>query len=198
MSNRRGLSVFSIAILLGSACGIAQAASPSTWIGCTGGCPARIPDRNGATNSQVIVDILVPADVCSGGTLAGYAVYLDVLHSHVGDLRATLISPTAQNVEFLSPLADGGGACAGDDIGAKFRDGADVSFAACGSLIPAVSGVVKSSAQLSALGIGSPAGTWHISLQDESHGGDGQVKNAALIVNCNFSDDIFSSGFELN
>ncbi|MEP6510076.1 MAG: proprotein convertase P-domain-containing protein [Dokdonella sp.] len=197
MRNHQLHAVLSLALVLGGASGVAHAAYPSIWFACGASCPARIPDRNGATNGQVIVNLAVPAGVCSGSTFASYAVYVDVQHSHIGDLRITLTSPLAQTVQLLSPLS--AGACAADDIGAKFRDGADAPPAICGPiLIPGVSGVTKPSSPLSAFGNSATPGIWQLAVRDESHGADGQVNNAALIVNCTYSDDIFHDGFEFN
>jgi subtilisin-like proprotein convertase family protein len=189
----RGLS---LAVLLGSAAGAADASTPSTSIGCGASCPARVPDRNGTTNGQVSINFTMPGGLCVGGTFVGYAVDMEVLHSHVGDLGATLVSPTAQTVQLLNPLS--GGLCAGDDVGARFRDGAGSSTAICGNLIPAVAGVVTPASPFSALGSSIATGTWHITVTDTSHGGDGQITNAALVVRCNYSDEIFFNGFEFD
>ena len=186
----RGLS---LVMLLGGATGTASAWTPDTSIGCGASCPARIPDRNGATDGQVSVNFTVPAGLCAGGTFTGYAVDVDILHSHVGDLSATLVSPTAQTVQLLNPVS--GGVCAGDDIGARFRDGANASTAICGNLIPSVTGVIAPATLISALGSTIATGTWHITVTDTSHGGDGQITDAALVIRCSYSDEIFYTGF---
>ncbi|MEO7326408.1 MAG: proprotein convertase P-domain-containing protein [Dokdonella sp.] len=186
----RGLS---LVMLLGGATGTASAWTPETSIGCGASCPARIPDRNGATNGQVSINFTVPGGLCAGGTFAGYAVDVDILHSHIGDLSATLVSPSVQTVQLLNPLS--GGVCAGDDINSRFRDGTGSSTAVCGNFIPAVAGVITPASSLSALGSTVATGAWHITVTDSSHGGDGQITDAALVIRCSYSDEIFFSGF---
>ncbi len=177
------------------ASGAAHADHQKRYFACASGdCPARIPDSNGTTDGVATVNFPVPANVCSGTTTIGYAVYLNVLHSSIGDLRASLINPALTSVVFMNrPVTSG--SCKGDDIDATFVDGA--AALTCGTHIPAISGDVKTNAVLSAFGSAPPAsGNWQLEVRDQAAGGDGTVLGAQLRVTCGYSDDIFNDSFE--
>jgi subtilisin-like proprotein convertase family protein len=175
--------------------GAAHADFQKRYFACaSGACPVRIPDSNGTADGVAAINFAVPANVCSGTTTVGYAVYLNVLHSSIGDLRATLTNPSLTNVVFMNrPVASG--SCKGDDIDATFVDGA--AALTCGTHIPAVSGDVKTNAVLAVFGIAPPAsGNWQLEVRDQAAGGDGMLLGAQLRVTCGYSDDIFNDSFE--
>ena len=191
--NKRMNGVRLLAVAMLGVCGLAHAASAYRYVNCSA-CATRIPDSTGATDGIVTATFNVPAGVCPASTVTGFALQLDVMHSNVGDLRVSLKNPGgAVNVTVLNrPLS--GGSCKADDISATFLDGG--ATVACGNLIPALAGDLKSSSALSAFGTTATPGTWQAEVRDQAPGGDGFLTNAQLRMKCGYTDVIFADSFE--
>ncbi|MFM7895659.1 MAG: reprolysin-like metallopeptidase, partial [Flavobacterium sp.] len=125
-------------------------------------CPSSISSSNvpltiGTTANVTINSTL---NVPAGGTISDVNITMNVTHTWINDLTATLISPSGTQVQiFARP-------CVSSNIRnivATFDDsGADV---VCGTN-PGISGVVKSSQLLSAFNGQNSTGTWTLRIVD--------------------------------
>lgn len=151
---------------------------------CTGSggvaCPALIPDGPlTGVNSTVIV----PANICSGGTPTGATVRVNLSQSWIGDLSISVKNPASSTAILLNQLPDPPSvSCAGDDINAIFQDGG--AAPACNSMaIPSLSGTIAPVGALTPLAA-SVVGTWTLTVTDNGHGNNGLINDWAVDVIC--------------
>ncbi len=122
--------------------------------------------RNPISSSNVPLTIATQANVTvnstlnipTGGIINDVNIFMDVTHSWINDITATLISPAGTEVQlFVRP-------CSGaQDIIATFDDsGSDV---VCGS-VPGIVGTVRSSQLLSAFNGQNSTGNWTLRIFD--------------------------------
>ena len=151
---------------------------------CTGSgganCPALIPDGPlPGVNSTVIV----PANICGGGTVTGATVRVNLSHSWIGDLSITVKNPASTTATLLNQLPDPPAvSCSGDDIGAVFQDGG--AAPTCQSaLVPSLAGTLAPVSPLAPLAA-SVIGTWTLTVTDNMHGNNGLINDWAVDVTC--------------
>ena len=151
---------------------------------CTGSgganCPALIPDGPlPGVNSTVIV----PANICGGGTVTGATVRVNLSHSWIGDLSITVKNPASTTATLLNPLPDPPAvSCSGDDIAAVFQDGG--AAPTCQSAnVPSLSGTLAPVSPLAPLAA-SVVGTWTLTVTDNMHGNNGLINDWAVDVTC--------------
>jgi len=117
-----------------------------------------VPVTISASGTDSVTSIL---DVADDNIISSISVTMDIQHTWVNDLSATLISPAGTSIPiFINP-------CASDDlqnIEATFADGA--APLSCTSATPAINGTFASSSPLSALIGESSAGTWTLQVDD--------------------------------
>ncbi|QBB72278.1 hypothetical protein ELE36_18950 [Pseudolysobacter antarcticus] len=163
----------------------AQAATYSCQALAGTNCPGRVLDGPQAALTSTIQ--LPPASVsaCSGVGGASVTVQLNVTHSWVGDLTASVANGSG-SATLLSNLAGAGaGGCQGADVNTTFRDGAGA--ATCSGQIPAVGGTVSPVTPLAALGgttSGVPSGAWTLSIADTGNNNDGALIDWSVNVSC--------------
>src|SRR5580765_536097 len=92
---------------------------------CTGSgganCPALVPD---GPLPGVSSTVIVPANICNGGTATGVTVRVNLGHSWIGDLSIAVKNPANTTATLLNQLPDPPAvSCSGDDIAAVFQDG---------------------------------------------------------------------------
>lgn len=127
-----------------------------------------------ATTANVTVNSTL--NIPSGGTIGDVNVTMNITHTWINDLTATLISPSGTQVQlFVRP-------CTSADIqniNATFDDsGANV---VCGTN-PGITGTVKSSQLLSALNGQSSTGTWTLRIFDGFNQDGGTINSWSLNI----------------
>ncbi|ESU19430.1 fpp1 protein [Flavobacterium cauense R2A-7] len=131
--------------------------------------PLTIPTTANATVNSTL-------NIPSGGTIGDVNVTMNITHTWINDLTATLISPSGTQVQlFVQP-------CTSADIQnivATFDDsGANV---VCGTN-PGITGTVKSSQLLSALNGQSSTGTWTLRIFDGFNQDGGTINSWSLNI----------------
>ena len=113
---------------------------------------------------------------------------LDLTHTWLGDLRATLTSPSGTVVNLISNVCG-----EGDNINANFDD--EGSAISCGGF-PAISGTVRPEQQLSAFEGESAQGEWILTIYDDFNLDGGSLNSFSLdvCVNGEFPPDEDSDG----
>lgn len=129
--------------------------------------------------------------VTTTGSISGIQLNdLDISHPWVGDLAATLTSPSGTVIS----LFDGPGipastwGCDGDDILASFDDAASLTAAnlesMCGAMAPSITGTFQPLSSLNTL-IGEPMnGTWLLTVYDSYITGDHGTLNGWSLTIC--------------
>jgi len=152
---------------------------------CTGSagtnCPSQIPDGPAPAGTSTVI---VPANICAGGTASAVKVRVNLTHSWVGDVSMTVSNPASTSVNLMSQVSGGPAvSCQGDDLNATFADGG--SAPVCQSnVVPSVSGTLApASGSLSSLAA-SVVGTWTLRVTDNSHGNNGTINDWAVDVTC--------------
>lgn len=144
-----------------------------------------VPKPVGAASVTSIITI------ATIGTITDVNVSMfDCAHAWVGDVSATLTSPTGTVVQ----LFDGPGipastyGCAGDDILASFDDGATLTPTdfenMCGGTAPAITGAFQPMSALSALNGEPMNGTWTLTIYDSYTAADDGTLNAWSLEIC--------------
>ena len=115
-------------------------------------------------------------NIPSGGVISDVNITMDVTHTWINDLTATLISPSGTQVQlFAQP-------CTNDDIqniSATFDDsGANV---VCGTN-PGITGVVKSTQLLSVFNGQNSSGTWTLRILDGFNQDGGSLNNWSINI----------------
>ena len=168
-----------------------------------GDCPQRITDAGALQTTPALVEseVIVPAGVCGGQSPSGgTSVLVDILHSHVGDLRVRLLAPGGAAYILVNRLGDGGGAgsCAGDDIRATFSQDPTQVAPVCTGQIPTVGPGAKSVTSLATIAGPVAAGTWTLEIGDHAEGGDGALVDWRMQFHCegDVLGNLFKDGFE--
>ena len=109
-------------------------------------------------------------------------VNLDLTHTFIGDIQATLTSPAGTSVLIYDGPANSGGAfgCGGEDLLVTFDDEgtASVDDTCNAGSIPAISGTLIPSNPLSAFDGESTLGDWTLTIEDTFPGLDSGTFNA--------------------
>lgn len=130
-------------------------------------------------------------NVAASGTITDLNVAsLDITHTWVGDLRATLTSPAGTIVELFNgpgiPASTYG--CDGDDILASFDDAAALTATdfenMCGASAPAITGNFQSNNPLANFNGEQMMGTWTLTVYDSYTGSDNGTLNAWSLEIC--------------
>ena len=141
-------------------------------------CPSSVASVNVpltiSTSANVTINSIL--NIPSGGVISDVNITMNVTHSWINDMTATLISPSGTAVRlFARP-------CVSDDIqniSATFDDsGANV---VCGSN-PGITGTVKSEQLLSAFNGENSTGNWTLRIFDRFAGDGGSLNNWSLNI----------------
>jgi subtilisin-like proprotein convertase family protein len=183
------MTLFSSVIRFASAAAVFAAvtlAQPAAAIEttCTGSgganCPSLIPD---GPLPGVSSTVIVPANICGGGTPTGASVRVNLSHSWIGDLSITVKNPANVTSNLLNQLPDPPAvSCAGDDIAAVFQDGGATPVCQSAS-VPSLSGTLAPVSALTPLAA-SVVGTWTLTVTDNMHGNNGLINDWAVDVVC--------------
>lgn len=109
-----------------------------------------------------------------GNILSIKVVDLDIQHSYIGDLSATLTSPAGTTIElFNRPGTTGAGfGCSGENLLVTFDDLAANNAAAfenaCGNTTPSIEGSYQPIQALAAFAGQAAAGEWRLSIRDNA------------------------------
>ena len=131
--------------------------------------PVPITDA-GTTN--ITASVFVVEDL----PVQNISLHLDITHSWVEDLRASLTSPSGTVVQLFSHVCGNG-----DDVNATFND--DGFSVACAFSSPAISGVIRPDQPLSAFAGESAQGEWVLTVYDDADK-DGGTLNAFSLDMC--------------
>nr|WP_294936615.1 zinc-dependent metalloprotease family protein [uncultured Flavobacterium sp.] len=127
-----------------------------------------------ATTANVTINSTL--NIPAGGTIDDVNITMNVTHTWINDLTATLISPTGTQVQlFVQP-------CTSDDIQnvtATFDDAG--SNVVCGTN-PGISGTVKPTQLLSAFNGQNSTGTWTLRIFDGFNQDGGQLNSWSLNI----------------
>ncbi|WP_396157773.1 reprolysin-like metallopeptidase [Flavobacterium sp.] len=141
-------------------------------LACTDFNSTNVPLTIAATGTPTINSTL---SIPSGGTINSISVTMDVSHTWINDLTATLISPSGtQIVLFANPCTD-----AVEDIAATFSDNGTALVC---SNNPGISGTVLPSQALSGLVGQNSTGTWTLRIRDAFNQDGGALNSWGLNV----------------
>lgn len=107
-------------------------------------------------------------------TIENLSVTLDITHSYVGDLTATLISPAGTQIQLFAAKCD-----SGTNVSATFDDAGTTLI--CGSG-PAIGGKIIPAQALSQLNGFSSEGIWTLRVRDSANQDGGQINSWSLNV----------------
>lgn len=160
-----------------SACsGVLSAANKFTTgvISCPGSTASTNVPLTIATTANVTINSTL--NIPSGATISDINVTMDVTHTWINDLTATLISPSGTQVQlFVNP-------CTSNDIQnivATFDDSG--STVVCGTN-PGITGVVKPTQLLSVFNGQSSTGTWTLRILDSFNQDGGSLNSWSLNI----------------
>lgn len=129
----------------------------------------------------------IPVNGFSSQSISDVGVHLNIAHTRVSDLVATVMAPNGQSVTlFVSP---GGnvGPCAEDNIAVNIFDNAVSSHLdlqnTCNASVPAIEGDFKPLTPLSIFDGISPDGNWVITIHDIANGEGGFINDVTLSFN---------------
>lgn len=124
------------------------------------------------------MDVSSPAD-----DIQDLNVYLDIPHSWIGDMTASLTSPEGTTIMLFDNIGGPGFGCAGNDLDVTFDDEAAATYAdldgTCNNA-PAAQGTFQPLEALSAFDGQNPNGTWTLEVIDNFGGDDGTIANVTL------------------
>jgi subtilisin-like proprotein convertase family protein len=141
---------------------------------------------NGSLTDQTpnSISYVIPVKGLNNSTINDLNVFIDVEHTRVSDLAATITSPDGMTITlFLNP----GGSCTGDNLVVTMDDEApnthNTLVATCEPTIPAISGRFRPLAgNLLNIFDGKPLnGNWTVTIFDMVAGEGGTVKHIDLI-----------------
>jgi subtilisin-like proprotein convertase family protein len=143
-----------------------------------------VPKAVGAASVTSVLNIP------TSGLITDVNVNLNISHVYVGDLRATLTSPTGTIVELFNgpgiPASTYG--CAGDNIIASFDETAGLTATdfenMCNGTPPAITGTFQSIGLLSLFNGQSMTGTWTLTVYDSYTAGDNGTLNSWSLDVC--------------
>lgn len=148
-------------------------------------CPGAIPDNDTNGMSSTLT---IPAGSCVAGSVTDVNVNLDIAHTWVGDLQATLVGPdnVTQSVQFDRPGVPASTfGCSGNDINAVFDDAAAISAEnECGAGIPTITGTFLPDTPLAPFIGGDGDGVWTLTVSDNAGGDTGQLNDWSLDIAC--------------
>jgi hypothetical protein len=124
--------------------------------------------------APVVQDTL---DVAGGATISGLTVGLQVAHTWVGDLSATVQSPGSTSALIMDQpgFPESTFGCSGDDIDANLFDAAGGGSvdSTCAASVPTIGGdLTPAPDALSVFDGEDPNGTWTLTLTDAFEGSD--------------------------
>lgn len=143
-----------------------------------------VPKAVGAASVTSVLNIP------TSGLITDINVNLNISHVYVGDLRATLTSPTGTIVELFNgpgiPASTYG--CAGDNIVASFDESAVLTATnfenMCNATPPAITGTFQTTGNLSNFTGQSMTGTWTLTVYDSYTAGDNGTLNSWSLDVC--------------
>ncbi|MBP9198093.1 MAG: proprotein convertase P-domain-containing protein, partial [Saprospiraceae bacterium] len=118
----------------------------------------------------------------AGAVISDLNVYLDISHSKVSDLAATLTSPDGTTITLFN--VPGSVSCFGDDLMVTMDDdfGQDISLInACEATIPSIAGRFESQDLLSSFDGKPMNGVWKVTIYDLNTGEGGNVNHIDLV-----------------
>lgn len=131
-------------------------------------------NNNTVTISDIgLVSITSSIVILEDITLNDLAVNIDISHTYVGDLRATLTSPSGTMVNLFSNLCG-----SGDNADVTFDDEGDPI--SCGASPLVMSGTVRPEQQLSAFNGESAQGEWILTIYDDFNADGGSLNSFSL------------------
>jgi subtilisin-like proprotein convertase family protein len=139
-------------------------------------CPDSISSTNVPLTIATTANVTINSNlnVPSGGTISDVNITMNVTHTWINDLTATLISPSGTQVQlFVNPCVSASIL----NINATFDDAG--SNVVCGTN-PGISGVVKSSQLLSAFNGESSTGIWTLRILDSFNQDGGSLNSWSL------------------
>lgn len=146
-------------------------------LNCANFSSTNVPITISATGTPTINSTL---NIPSGGTINSVKVTMDITHTWINDLRATLISPAGTQISlFYNPCTSN----AINNVVATFDDNGSVVV--CGTN-PGISGTVQPVQALSGLAGQSSTGTWTLRIAD-SFDQDGGALNSWNLNICTVS-----------
>ena len=128
---------------------------------------AKTPGRPGVTTSTV--------NVVASGKISDLNVELDITHTYVGQLAATLIAPDGTRVELFSNVGGGG-----DDFTATRLDEQAITSITASSA--PFTGTFQPEGSLATLDDKDAAGTWTLEIVDIAKGNSGTLNSWALEI----------------
>lgn len=191
-------SAMSAALLCSAAPVQANSTSSHTCVDC----PQRVPDAGGLAAPAALVEatLQVTGGTCEGDVaLGGAEVAVNVLHSHIGDLRLRLRSPSGTFYTLVDRPADASGAagsCAGDDLLLGFTEGNGEPALRCDERIPSGGVATEPVTAMTALVGPIETGTWTLEVGDFADGGDGLLRDWSMHFYCLPQPLMLRSGFE--
>ena len=132
-------------------------------------------------------------NVTSTNIISDANITMDITHTWINDLTATLTSPAGTTVTLFANVCDPGSSV--NDISATFDDAG--SAIVCGNA-PGISGTVAPSSPLAAFNGQSMNGTWTLTILDSYNGDGGSINSWSLnlcntIVALSNSENIFQN-----
>jgi hypothetical protein len=135
----------------------------------------------GTPNSRSYV---IPVNNFSGFSISDVGVHLNVSHTRVSDLVATVQAPNGMSVTLFVGPGSNAGPCTGDDLLVDIFDDATQTNAAllsmCNMVAPAVSGEFRPLTSLSIFDGIDPTGYWTVTIHDVSNGEGGTINEVVL------------------
>lgn len=150
--------------------------------------PAQISNGNISSTGTDARSFIIPVFGMSDVNITDVNVYLDIQHSRVSDLAATITSPTGQTATlFVSPGSNNiGGPCQGDNLNITLDDEAMATYQdlinACENTAPAISGTFKAFNTLNVFDNQNPEGNWVVTIYDLTPGDGGLVRGVELKI----------------
>ena len=160
-----------------AACSCAQAGIPTSQ------CSGTMPDVGTVSSTTRIY-----AGGCSSTPLVtGVEVGVQIVHTGIGDLVATLTSPSGKSAVLLYQpgVQDSAYGWQGEDIDATFTAEGDPLPDSDPFLIPAISGNVLGLDSLHGFDGEPRSGLWTLTVTDSGHNGSGGLQSWSLNLPCN-------------
>lgn len=153
----------------------------------------------GAPNSKTFT---IPVTGFSDINISNVGVHLNISHTRVSDLVATVKAPDGNMVTlFVSPGANAG-PCTGDNVLVDIFDDAANSAAdllnMCNLVAPAISGEFRPTSSLSIFDNINADGNWEITIHDISNGEGGVINDVTLSFDQEGSTIPFPYPYEVN
>lgn len=138
----------------------------------------------GSPNSK---SFTIPVNGFGSYSISDVGIHLDISHSRVSDLVATVMAPNGQFVTLFVSPGGNAGPCTEDNIDINIYDDATSDHNdlqnTCNSMIPAVQGDFKPLTALSIFDGIDPDGNWVITIHDIANGEGGSINDLTLSFN---------------